>query len=122
VSHDCDLITLVGDIDCVRLPELQSAIHRFMDSCSVHAVVDLSEVTFLDSAGVGFFARLSRLAHARGGTVTVINASPTIVRVIEVCGLGDRIRQERRYAVQAPVYAAAVPAPRAASGQLTYSH
>jgi anti-anti-sigma factor len=97
MGNDCDLITLVGDIDMTRVEDLRSAAEAFRDSTAVHAVVDLSDVTFFGSEAVGFVARLGLLARRQQGTVTLINASDAAVRVIDVCGLRKVVNQERRY-------------------------
>jgi anti-sigma B factor antagonist len=97
VANDCVLITLAGEFDMTRVAELQSSVEGFADSPAVHVVVDLSDVTFLGSEGIAFVARLCRLARGREGTVTLINATRTVVRALEICGLTDMVQQERHY-------------------------
>jgi anti-anti-sigma factor len=92
--HDCELITLVGEIDMARSAELRTAVQAYAASRSVHAVVDMSLVCFCGSEGIEFLDELLECARSRNGTVTVINASDTAQRLIKICGLDDSIRQE----------------------------
>jgi anti-sigma B factor antagonist len=89
------LITLVGEIDMSRSPELHSASDAFRESRSAHAVVDMSGVSFCGSEGVHLLTRLLTVAQSRGGTVTVTNPSDTVSRLLTICGLDDRIHQHR---------------------------
>jgi anti-anti-sigma factor len=89
-----ELITLVGDVDIEQVDVLRAAHDAFQRSAATSVIVDLSQVTFFGSEGCGLIAWLHRLAEQRGGTVTVRNASPATMRVIEVCGLRDAIREE----------------------------
>jgi anti-anti-sigma factor len=75
-----------GDVDLATAPKLQAALEE-LDTGAV--VVDLTEVTFLDSSG------LSALVQARkrltegptGATFRLVVARPSIRRVLEVTGL-----------------------------------
>ena len=60
-------------------------------------IVDFSDVTFFGSEGCGLIARLHRVARQRGGVVTILNASPAAIRVIEICGLRGLVYEERRF-------------------------
>jgi anti-sigma B factor antagonist len=48
--------------------------------------VDLSEVTFIDSSGVGMLVRLHRLT---GGDMRLRRPSLPVLRVLRICGLVD---------------------------------
>jgi anti-anti-sigma factor len=110
MPHRNELITLTGDIDLTRLDDLAGAVDQFHHSAAKHAVVDLSGVTFFGSEAAGLVARLCRLAVARGGTVTLVNAGDAAIRVIDICG-PDGVVQERHFAV-APPRTTAVGLPR----------
>src|SRR3954470_14492816 len=50
-------------------------------------VIDLSEVTFIDSAGVGVLLRVRRNAIEAGCTVRVTGPQPKVRRIFEIYGL-----------------------------------
>lgn len=118
MSNDCELISFAGDLDITRVEELRSAVDAFRDSPALHAVVDLSDVSFFGSEGVGLIARLGHLARGRQGSVTLINASEAAVRVLSISGLHEVVRQERRFspapAARGWSAPAGIPAPRQA--------
>jgi anti-anti-sigma factor len=51
-------------------------------------VVDVGDVTFLDASGVGALVEVADAMWAAGGAVALVNARPTVRRVLEVLGLG----------------------------------
>ena len=58
-------------------------------SCGSGVVVDLGGVTFMDSSGVGFLIGLRRLCQERGKTMTVVNPSPPIKKLLDMLRLSD---------------------------------
>lgn len=60
-----------------------------------HLVVDMKEVEFVDSSGVGALVGL-RKAVGSNGTVTLSNASEFVVRVLELTKLTDVFQIEKR--------------------------
>jgi anti-anti-sigma factor len=80
------LITLSGEIDL--------ALHEGLDFAAEEAIlralparVDLSAVTFMDSAGVGFLASLVRAGREAGWRLTVIGPSQRILETLTMTGL-----------------------------------
>jgi anti-anti-sigma factor len=96
VARDCELVKLVGEIDLTRSAELRSVVQAYVESRSVDAVVDMSEVSFCGSEGIEFLGGLLKGARSKAGTVTVINASDPVQRLIKICRLDDTIRQIHR--------------------------
>jgi anti-sigma B factor antagonist len=54
-------------------------------------VVDLADVPFMASAGVGVLMGIRRVLSARGGTLVVSSPCPPVARVLEVTGAADLI-------------------------------
>ena len=50
-------------------------------------VVDMSDVTFLDSTGLGAIVALQRRQRAHGGVVAISNAAPAVERVLQLTGM-----------------------------------
>lgn len=51
------------------------------------AAIDLSRVTEIDTAGLQIILMARRLAGARGGAITLIDPSPPVRELLELCGL-----------------------------------
>ena len=54
-------VKLWGEIDLVRVPELHGLVEDFLNGPAIDIVIDVGDVTFMDSTGLGF---LMRLYHA----------------------------------------------------------
>jgi anti-sigma B factor antagonist len=53
-------------------------------------ILDLSQVSFLDSTGIGVFVQLAQLAEDNEKTFALRNLSRRVQRVLEVAGLSDQ--------------------------------
>lgn len=88
------LVKLWGEVDIARVAELEYFIDDYRACPAVDVVIDLREVTFMDSTGLGFMARLYRDAKDRGGSVTVTHAHPAVGRVIRMTGIDQILSVE----------------------------
>jgi anti-sigma B factor antagonist len=80
-------LALSGEVDMRRQQELRELAEAYELSDASSVLVDLSAVTFLDSAGLALLARLVRTARTRGGRVCVGSPSRPVLRVLEVSGV-----------------------------------
>lgn len=81
------VITLHGDIDIQRRPDLSREVDRFLQSGRCTVVVDLADVDFLDSTGLQMFLRLRAVAEERGGSVRLRSANHRVLRILDVSGV-----------------------------------
>src|SRR5580765_129027 len=80
------LIAVAGELDLHRLPALADA----LQAAAAPVVVDLQEVTFLDSATLALLVREHRRLEAEGHELTVVVGRQTPTTVFAVTGI-DRI-------------------------------
>lgn len=89
-------IVLRGEIDVQVSKDLRE---RLTSGASRAAggrlVIDLAEVTFLDSSGISAFIAALRTAKDIGGEVRVVNPSPTVLRTFEITGLVEHFGMEQ---------------------------
>jgi anti-anti-sigma factor len=76
-------IALWGEVDHARRDELRRLAVEFHDSQETHAVLDLANVTFLDSTGLSLVVTLARVAKARGGRLSIVGATADVRPVLE---------------------------------------
>ena len=65
---------------------------------ALRVIVDLTGVTFIDSAGLGVLVREAKRLSALGGTCVLVADDPRILRIFEITGLGRMFGIERSLA------------------------
>lgn len=94
VRHEPDrtVVVLSGEFDLISAGNLDPALDEIGASDAQQLVVlDMSEVTFIDSSGLKPLVR----AHARGLRLAVRSASPTVQAVIALTGLDEVLPAEQ---------------------------
>jgi anti-anti-sigma factor len=77
------MVALSGEIDMDVTGQLREALLAAAEQSSAPVVVDMSEVTFIDSSGLNELVQLSN----RGAGVRIISPTDSVRRTIEVVGL-----------------------------------
>lgn len=82
------VVTARGEVDVSTAPALRAELMSIPED-TARVVVDLSEVTFLDSTGLGvLIAAMKRLRdNETGGQLHLVVTRPHIQKVLEVTGL-----------------------------------
>lgn len=88
-------LTAAGEIDCTSAPQVRAALDRLLDAAPREVVVDLTAVTFLDSAGLCALAAAHRRALAAGGRLRVLATTRAVIRPLQITGLWDLLGGER---------------------------
>lgn len=85
------VLAVAGEIDVATSPELRRELHQLADRDASQIVLDLSEVTFIDSSGLGVLVgTLKRLREESRGDVLVLEGLQEPVRkVFDITGLTD---------------------------------
>ena len=68
--------------------EIDPELERLMPTM---LILDMSEVSFLDSSGIGLILGRQRMMEALGGGITVKNPSPSVRRILMIAGLSRLI-------------------------------
>jgi anti-sigma B factor antagonist len=84
-------LVVSGEIDLVSSASLQAAIDEALAEGATSLEFDFSQVSFMDSTGLGILANASDRTIEAGGSVRVRGASPTVVRLLEVSRLDSVI-------------------------------
>lgn len=80
----------VGDLDSPNVSQLRAAFSALAQPG--HVVIDLTEVPFVDSAGLGALVGGVRRVREAGGTVAVFPGRHSVARVLRMVGF-DKIVQ-----------------------------
>lgn len=83
---DLVLVELAGELDIYTVPGFRQDVERF-DPSEVQLVIDLSEVTLLDSSGLGALVSLLNRARGSQGRLGLVCPHRHLRRVFEITGL-----------------------------------
>jgi anti-anti-sigma factor len=83
-------LTLIGELDLATAPQVEEAV-RGMLAGTRDLVVDLSELTFIDSSGLRLFIDLSDRATLEGWTLRLIRPPEPAYSVFEVAGADENL-------------------------------
>lgn len=84
------VLAVSGEIDIATAPAVERELLRAEESHDL-VVLDLSEVSFMDSTGLHMIVASSRRLRESGGRLCVVQGSPQIRRLFEVTQLADHI-------------------------------
>ena len=81
-------ITLSGELDHHAARELMESIDRLLEQVlPARTLLDLGELSFMDSSGIAVVLRAKRRMEALSGTLMVENIPRQAARVLETAGL-----------------------------------
>ena len=76
-----------GDLDIDTAPTLRELLSELIGRGDVELVVDVRDVAFMDSTGLGVLVGAVKRARAAGGNLVLRHPTRHIRRVLEVTGL-----------------------------------
>jgi anti-sigma B factor antagonist len=81
------VIALEGEVDVYTSPRLKQEMVDLLNRGLVHLVVDLNNVKYLDSTGLGVLIGGLKRARERDGDLRLICDNMRILRIFEITGL-----------------------------------
>ena len=81
------LVRVYGEVDVGTAPRLKQELFRVLDEGRLKVIVNLSEVAYLDSTGLGVLISGFTRALKRGGDLRLVCVSEPILRILEVTRL-----------------------------------
>lgn len=87
-AGDFHVVQLAGDIDIDSARELRAHIVERISDSSSRVVVDLTDVAFMDSSGLGALVGGWQMTRD-GGDFRVAGASPVVRRVLTITGMEE---------------------------------
>jgi anti-sigma B factor antagonist len=80
------VVTVAGELDEATVPELRDRLSGLIDAGTAWLLLDLRELEYIDSSGVGLLIGTSRRAGEAGGDLALICARPNVLRVFDISG------------------------------------
>ena len=81
---DISVVKLTGEVDASNAMDLRKSLQRLIDSSHTKILVDLKDVNYIDSTGLGILVMAYKLARGRNGSIKFSNVSPHISKLFEL--------------------------------------
>ena len=90
-SSRCHLVALHGELDIAAAPKLSHAFSDLLDIGCERVIVDLSQLSFIDSTGIHTLIAAAAAVEDSGGLMTLHAPNEHVRRVFDVVRLADLI-------------------------------
>jgi anti-anti-sigma factor len=81
------VVRMSGEIDLGVVPEIRDELGEIVNSGCVRVILDLAEVSYIDSTALGLLVWLDRQLAPFEGRLYVSGANPDVARILELSGL-----------------------------------
>lgn len=90
-GSDRYLITVSGEVDLATSPDLDTAIIAAIDAGAASVVIDLSDVSFMDSSGLGVIVRALKRCREAEIDLDLVITNERVLKVFGITGLDQVI-------------------------------
>ena len=82
-------VVLAGEIDAFTAPNLREELLPLAEGQNKFMMINLKDVSYLDSTGLGVFVGLFKKLKENGGELRLVELSDRVRRLFEITGLGN---------------------------------
>ena len=90
-GSDRNVITVSGEVDLATSPDLDAALIAGLDSGAGSLVVDLTDVSFMDSSGLGVIVRGLKRCREADKDLDLVITNERVLKVFGITGLDQVI-------------------------------
>ena len=76
-----------GEIDAFTAPMLREKLEMVQNKADLHTELEMSEVSYMDSTGLGVIVAFFKNVNANNGHVKLTGLSPRLKRLFDITGL-----------------------------------
>ncbi|MGI6225242.1 MAG: anti-sigma F factor antagonist [Peptococcales bacterium] len=88
IKNDSLIVKVTGDLDLVIAKEFRESVDKIiMDRPIKNLILDLSEVDFIDSSGLGAILGRYKIIQQRGGKMSIWDAKVSVRRILDLSGI-----------------------------------
>lgn len=81
------IVGLDGQFDLHTAKRFKTKLMRYVNKGSRNIVLDLGEIDFIDSSGIGAILSIYKKIEQKSGELVIINLSPPLKRIFELSGV-----------------------------------
>ncbi|MBS4178606.1 anti-sigma factor antagonist [Lederbergia citrea] len=82
-------VKLSGEIDAYTAPKVREELFSGIETPGTKMIVDLSDVSYMDSTGLGVFVGLFKELKANDGQLVLTGMTDRLHRLFDITGLAD---------------------------------
>ena len=92
MGPDVAILVVGGEVDFEVSPQLKARLMRAIKAGSRRLILDLTDVTFIDSTAIGVLAgTVEKLDELGGGSLSVVSNHEKVVQIFEITGLDNMV-------------------------------
>ena len=81
------VVTVVGELDVFRAPAFETVLNRSIDQGARQVIVDLDDVSFIDSTGIRVIVCAAARLYEAGGSLRLVYGDANVRRLFEILAL-----------------------------------
>ena len=85
------IVSAVGEVDLATAPRLREALSDALALGIDELLMDLRQVTFIDSTGLGVLIGAGKKVYGRGGTPRIVCDNKRVLRLLAITGISRSI-------------------------------
>ena len=93
-ESDHVVLRVEGELDIGTVPVFVAAVDEVLAAGNDVVLLDLEDLTFIDSSGVGAYVAAFRRARSAGRSLSVGRRSPFVHRVLQISGVEEALPAE----------------------------
>ncbi|QHE50844.1 STAS domain-containing protein [Pontibacillus sp. HMF3514] len=88
------IVSLSGEIDAYTAPKLKETLLPLTQESEVTVIVDLQQISYMDSTGLGVFISALKSTKEYNNTLKLVNLQDRVYRLFKITGLTEIIAIE----------------------------
>ena len=84
------IVRIQGEIDVYTCPKLHDIFQNLISQGSSNVLLDLMNIQYIDSTGLGAIAHVAKSLLAKNGTVHIVCTRPQVKKIFEISGLQNK--------------------------------
>ena len=85
--EDFHVIEVGGEVDVYTAPKLREAVVEAVDAGQVRLIIDVQQVEFLDSTGLGVLVGALKRVRGADGSLDIVCSQERLLKIFEITGL-----------------------------------
>ena len=86
LDDNASVYDISGELDAYTAPDLRDALDGALAEGRSWLIVDLADLTYLDSTGLGILVGTAKKARQADGDIAVVCVNPTLLKIFDISG------------------------------------